>query len=115
MSTNANISVKIGGIYKTIYLHWDGYPDTALVTLKAHYGNYNSAEALVKMGDISELHEKINPTEGSEHTFEKAEKGVCVFYTRDRGESGCGYTKGTSPAKDQEYNYVFEEGEWSQV
>jgi len=111
MSTNANINVKTAdGKYKAIYLHWDG--DMALGILQKHYNSQEQAEALVALGDLSSLRSRLAPEAGEQHSFSNAVEDVCIFYGRDRGETGCGYATSHKPVKDFNYCYVFEDGEW---
>ena len=111
MSTNANINVKIGDKYHSIYLHWDGYPDHALKTLRDCYPNQVNAEALVSLGDLSVLAERVHPLD-PDHSMENPEDGVCQYYGRDRGETGVEVSISDKPSTDQEYNYLFEDGKW---
>lgn len=75
--------------YEGVYCHSDGYPDYNGKILFNHYKDRAKVEKLISLGDLSSLGERIEPTEGSGHCFEydKREKGVCVFYKRDRGET----------------------------
>ena len=85
MGTRSRIGVMHGDNCKSVYCHWDGYLEHNGAILQAHY---DSAQAnhLVALGDLSSLGQYVN-TE-LEHTFENPVKDVCVFYGRDRGETG---------------------------
>ena len=105
--------------YEGVYCHWDGYPSYNGKILFNHYKDRAKVEKLISLGDLSVLDERIEPTEGSGHCFEydKREKGVCVFYKRDRGETGVDAKEVTLEelACDSwiKYTYVYTlEGEW---
>ena len=70
------------------YGHYDGYPEWAGKHLKKYYNNPSKAKQLLKLGSagISTIGPKIKGSK--EHSFEKPDKGVTVFYGRDRGEKG---------------------------
>ena len=76
--------------YEGVYCHSDGYPSHNGQILFDNYQDRAKVEKLISLGDLSFLDERIEPTEGSGHNFEysEREKGVCVFYGRDRGETG---------------------------
>jgi hypothetical protein len=72
MATRSNIGIReTDGTVKTIYSHWDGYPQHVGRILLAHYRDEDSVRALIDLGDISELHETLD---------------TVVAYHRDRGE-----------------------------
>lgn len=75
--------------YVGVYCHSDGYPSYNGRILFENYKDRAKVEKLISLGDLSSLGERIEPTEGSGHNFEysEREKGVCVFYNRDRGET----------------------------
>lgn len=68
------------------YGHYDGYPEWAGKHLKKYYNNPAKAKELLKLGKsgISTIGPKIKGSK--DHSFEKPDKGVTVFYGRDRGE-----------------------------
>ena len=130
MSTNATISVFIPekNLIKSIYLHWDGYVESAGVMLSKFYNTQDLAEKLVNLGSLSILAERLEPSPDSGHSFENKEDGVCVAYHRDRGEKlkidfigifsqptitdtdfECVIGKGFN---QQEYNYLFFKDTW---
>lgn len=76
--------------YEGIYCHHDGYPSGNGRILQENYQDRELVEKLISLGDMSSLYEHLCPTVGkeSEHSFAHPEKGVCVFYGRDRGEEG---------------------------
>lgn len=120
MGTRSAIIVKVGKEYKGIYCHWDGYPTGNVGVghlLHTVYNTQEQAEAIVALGDLSSLREKLYPEPGTVHTFDKQQEGVTVAYKRDRGEHGQGAKVGDTPDSVSEridcaYIYVFRRGSW---
>lgn len=122
MGTRSAIIVKVGKEYKGIYCHWDGYPTGLGVGAKLHihYNSQEKAEALIALGDLSSLREKLAPEEGTTHTFDNPQADVTVAYGRDRGETDPDYThpktgktvEEVSNKIDCAYIYVFRNGRW---
>jgi hypothetical protein len=118
MGTRSDIIVKLSdGKWKRIYCHWDGYISHNGAILFEHYNSQKLAEKLVEPGDLSSLAEDCSKPEG--HTFDSAVKGHCVYYGRDRGETGAlGATGDTLqevwPAEDAwtEFTYVWDGTKW---
>jgi hypothetical protein len=110
MATRSYIAIENkDGSVRSIYCHWDGYPEGVGQKLKDHYKTRSDVEELIDLGNISSLDSNIYKTEA---------------YVRDRGEdekdnapkihSGLGafemyFKKGTA-----DYAYVFtKDNEWS--
>jgi hypothetical protein len=115
MSTRARIAIKTQeGKLKSIYCHFDGNTYGVGEMLHEHYREQEKVENLIELGDISFLEKEIIPTEP--HSFKSPQKGVTVFYGRDRGEQNTGYLTHFSEEnllrEDASYNYIFQEGEW---
>ena len=113
MATRANIAIKnTNGTYDCIYTHYDG--NMHLSILKEHYNSEEKARALVELGSISVLAEKIEGT--SMHSFDNREDGVTIAYHRDRGEPLDIYRQAVSKKDcfDNEYLYVWEDNKWTQ-
>jgi hypothetical protein len=87
MGTRSRIAVMHGDVCKSVYCHWDGYLDHNGEMLSKHYDS-TKANFLVALGDLSSLRPDVFVAEGVEHSFEKPAEDICVFYGRDRGESG---------------------------
>jgi hypothetical protein len=117
MSTNCGIAVKVYEGYKTIYCHWGGYPGYMYPLLRDWYGTKERAEALVSFGDASYITKRLVPSLDSDHSFNNPEKGVCVFYHRDRQEPWTAVAPKMCTLarvlKDYEYVYIFENDSWS--
>lgn len=87
MATRSAIAKQLGqNKYKAIYCHWDGYPEGVGACLFRDYNTPERVDALLKLGDLSSLHSKLEPTKGSGHSFDTPEKDVTIAYGRDRRE-----------------------------
>ena len=81
MSTRSYICKKEeDGTIKMIYCHFDG--DYNSVLLPKYYNTPEKVDALIALGDLSSLGEKISPTNAT-HDIDHPEPGVCVAYGRD--------------------------------
>lgn len=87
--------VKIRGEYMVVYHHWDGYPEGVGATLLAEFNDYNSILNLLLMGDLSSIN-------GDE----------VVSYHGWRNEDTPPSFTDEYPEVNEEYLYVFEDGEW---
>lgn len=86
MSTPSTISIVTeNGKVDTIYCHWDGYVSNMGKMLLEHYNSKEKAKSIIDNGYASSISEKIAPSTDT-HSFSTPEKGVCVFYHRDRGD-----------------------------
>jgi hypothetical protein len=90
MGTRSAIGMQFGDIVKAVYCHWDGYPESVGAVLHRHYNRAKTAH-LLTLGNLSQLGTLIEPDPEFPHTFEHRQQGVCVFYGRDRGETGNEY------------------------
>ena len=85
MATRSTIAkLNPDGSLTSVYCHWDGYPDGVGATLRQHYTNPSKIDQLLALGDISVLEAEI----GDSNDFENRVEGICLFYGRDRGETG---------------------------
>jgi len=119
MSTNSTVAVvHANGTVSQIYVHWDGYVEAAGKCLVENYTTLEKVEALVALGNLSELGGRLAPDVGEQHSFEKAAAGVCVAYWRDRGETEQGaevygsHEEFREEARCEEYDYFFVAGQW---
>jgi len=113
MSTRSTISTMVDGKCVGVYVHWDGYESNRIPLLLNNYNSQEDANALVALGAISSLRERIAPNENEKHSFDSAIEDVTIAYHRDRGEEFFqldGATK--DDVADEEYSYHFEDGEW---
>ena len=103
-------------IVKSIYCHWDGYPEGVGQKLQDHFLDREKVAALIELGAISFLEKEVAPT--GPHSFESPQPGVVVAYHRDRGEDFIEPRVDASVAEFfnsdiEQYGYLFtEEGEW---
>jgi len=117
MATRSTIAVQHeNGTVSSVYCHWDGHLENNGKLLVEHYNSQELAEALVKGGAISSLEKRIAPTSAG-HNFDNPEKGVTVFYARDRDEKlrvnkFLNIEMYRLDNDWQEYDYIFREGEW---
>jgi hypothetical protein len=119
MGTRSRIGVMHGDNCKFVYCHWDGYLDYNGKLLQEHYDS-SQANHIVALGDISSLRKNFEIPEGVEHSFEKPQDDITVFYGRDRGEKNVDFRTDDSFAKflervedcGAEYYYIMKDGEW---
>lgn len=91
MSTRSYICVEQpNGTIKGIFCHSDGYLTYNGAMLVDHYNKREKVEELISLGNLYCLEPKLHPNPKKPHSFDYRErqKNVCVFYTRDRGETG---------------------------
>ena len=77
MGTRSRIGVMHGDNCKSVYCHWDGYPEHNGAILQAHYDSAK-ANNLVALGDLSSLAASI----GEKHSFD--DRAACEG---DRGRA----------------------------
>lgn len=120
MATRSRIGMEMpNGEIRSIYCHWDGYPEGVGATLKGHYTNPEKVAALIALGDISSLGRFVDVNiPGVVHTFDNPDEGVTVAYHRDRGEAFRAprvdaSVDAFSRSDIEEFGYVFtQDGEW---
>lgn len=115
MATRSTITAKFrDGKTYSIYVHWDGYIDTAGRTLFKDYQCQDKIEELLNLGNLSELGEHI----GEKLPMGQRDPGACVACGRDKGENG---NEKKEIAEDsvflfdkdlQEYNYYWDGAKW---
>lgn len=90
MGTRSNIIVPVGGRFRRVYCHWDGYPGHVGAILVRHYEKLEKARELVSYGDMSSLGKDIGVRISFDGRVEHDEDGFpvqCRFYGRDRGDA----------------------------
>jgi hypothetical protein len=120
MSTRSRIGIyNPDNTISSIYCHFDGYEDGVGDMLFEHYKNEDKVKELISLGDLSSLHEEINPIKGT-HTYHNPEDNVCVFYRRDRQDL-LAYFQISKNLEDYfelsieygaEYLYVMKDNKW---
>lgn len=99
MSTRSRIGLLMkDGKVKSIYCHWDGYPEGVGVKLQKHYTDPKKIEELLELGDISSLGDHYDKdistadwTKFDEPDKDKREELIkksenCTVAYKDRGE-----------------------------
>lgn len=119
MGTRSRIGVMHGNNCKSVYTHWDSYPEHNGAILQAYYDSAK-ANNLVALGDLSILGQYIQAAENLEHSFDKPVKDVCVFYGRDRKETDTGWKVDSTfesffyraDGCGAEWYYIMKDGVW---
>ena len=122
MSTRGLIAIeKTDKTCISSYCHHDCYPSGAGRILIDHYKTGEQAEALLALGFLSALGERLAPEPGENHDYDNPLPDVCIAYHRDRGEELRPPTIWSNAddmlaeAADQfwaEYVYLFRDGKW---
>ncbi len=117
MSTRGTVSVLLlDGRVRTVYVHFDCYLMGVGRTLLAFWNSQELAEQITAMGDMSILGQRIEPK--GFHSYDDPESGTCVFFGRDRHETGMGPSIWISIHEynlinqSEEYNYLFFDNAW---
>lgn len=122
MATRSTIAMEFpDGTVKQIYCHFDGYLENNGVLLNEHYNDNAKVEELLDLGDLSALgsdigqkHPFSNPYQYGSDDFKKFNdqyKNICLFYGRDRGETGVG-AKTFANFEDYRINHQYEQYEY---
>ena len=119
MATRSSIGIKNEkGEIRSVYCHYDGYPEWVGKVLVEHYDTTEKVEELLSLGALSSLGERVKPNENEEHSYENPVRDVTVAYHRDRGEelNEAITFKNIDEVKKlfdwSIYHYVFDNGEW---
>lgn len=119
MSTRSVIGVHINNVVRSIYCHFDGYPEHVGAILEQHYQSDEKRSALMDLGDLSVLGPELTPPDGEHHSFERKYPGVVVAYHRDRGEQLIEAEKTefakfmlSPPDECQDYTYLHDGDNW---
>ena len=105
MATRAIVGIVLeDGKAKSIYHHWDGYPDHLGNVLKKYYSTYEEALDFVEGGDISSTSETGSPS----YYYESGDswdlvKPVLHLFRQEIINRGCDCC---------DYTYIFEDNEW---
>jgi hypothetical protein len=117
MATPSTIAVQHNdGTISQIYCHWNGYITGNGIMLQENYRELTDVEKLVRLGDLSQLEETIEPA--GEHSFDDPMPDVCVYYGRDRGETNVeprvyrNFGHYEKSAMQEEFNYLFKDNRW---
>ena len=125
MATRSTITARLSdGTYRSVYCHYDGYPegpDGVGWMLQHHYNSQELAEEVTSLGPLSFLEPSCDAPHG--HTYETPVKGHTVAYCRDRGDSfesslhstGSTYEDVFNAPCCQEYNYLWNGSAWQLI
>jgi len=86
------------GTIKSAHVWRDGYPDTLGVTLAEHYDSQEAATALIALGDLIDVMERLDKCRVEENTEPRMYKTFAA-YQRERED-------------DIRYKYIFRDGKW---
>ena len=114
MSTRSTISIQTPkGNIRSIYCHYDGYLSHVGALLHTYYNTDEKVNALIDLGSLSSLCEKLTPDPTSPHSFDAPQEDVTIAYHRDRGEElHIDRPVSIHSIDSQEYNYIFKDGAW---
>lgn len=109
MATRCRIAVKDCDIFKSIYCHFDGYPEYTGSTLEKFYNSKERANELIKLGGISCLLPDIEETRNnSYHVTNEEELNIKVHKSlRDLIEFFI--------QSDQDFLYLWDADRWKFV
>ena len=122
MSTRSRIGYLLpSGEVKSVYCHHDGYVEAGVGVghqLHTHHNSLAAAKAIVALGDLSSLYEHLAPPAGVAHSYDNRAPNTTVAFGRDRNEKDCGAETSANVEaflaidSNQEYAYLFKDGEW---
>jgi len=121
MGTRSSIAIKHNNVVRAIYCHWDGYLEHNGYILHQHYQNSVKVNRLISLGHLSVLGEEIGEEIGDGlGKDDPVTESWCIFYGRDRGESGTEFTNFNSEedwvanmeSRGCEYFYLYDSGVW---
>jgi hypothetical protein len=118
MATRSSIAVKTDNGIRSIYCHWNGFPDYNGAVLNEHYTSPEKIAQLIDLGDLSYLSDEVG-TEPQD--FNNPNSDITLAYGRDRGETDVDAV--THPNIESwadlrkssgcEYGYLWENGSWA--
>ena len=115
MATRSNIAYQTPeGKIRSIYCHWDGYPEHNGEMLRRHYTTTEKVAALIELGSLSSLRPELGDTQDFDDRSTQKEDW-CLAYHRDRGEelSIQEYDDIPSWIEDmEEYAYLWNGQDW---
>jgi hypothetical protein len=115
MATRSNIAYKTAeGKIRSVYCHWDGYPEHNGKILMDHYTDQAKIEALVALGSISSLGAELGEKQDFDDRSTQKDDWTLAYH-RDRGEQlvVSEYEDVPSWVADmEEYAYLWNGQEW---
>lgn len=106
MATRSRIAIRNSNDegYTSVYVHWDGSPDTRMPLLKKHWMDENKIRKLVEGGDVSSIGVDFSDT----RSYAK-ERGEELRILRSPSLDELRYDSGYI---GEEYLYIFENNKW---
>ena len=115
MATRSNIAYKTAeGKIRSVYCHWDGYPEHNGEILRRYYTTQEKVEALIALGSISSLGFEIGEKQDFDDRSTQKDSWTLAYH-RDRGEELVinEYDDIPSWIDDmEEYAYLWNGNEW---
>ena len=115
MATRSNIAYKTAeGKIRSVYCHWDGYPEHNGKILMDHYTDQAKIEALVALGSISCLGTELGEKQDFDDRSTQKDDWTLAYH-RDRGEELVVSEYEDIPswvADMEEYAYLWNGQEW---
>jgi hypothetical protein len=94
MATRSRIGIQNqDGSVTSIYCHWDGYPSGNGKTLVQHYMDRRRVEALIALGNISQLEDLVHYRHRAGQSFNtRLDKSVEEYFASDLEDYGYLFT-----------------------
>ena len=106
MSTRCRIAVKDNNdCFRSIYCHFDGYPEYTGKQLVDHYNTYELVNSLIGLGGISFLDDTVEKTKPHSY-YEKGE------YLNIRRSKTLNDLLEYFISSDEEYLYLWDNNQW---
>ena len=124
MATRSNIAYMTEeGKIKSVYCHWDGYPEHNGEMLRRYYTDQAKIRALIALGSLSSLRPEIGEKHSFDKNYDQPELSQMfdnwtLAYNRDRGEDWAHTAPSTwDNAVDyvefmEEYAYLWNGEDW---
>lgn len=132
MSTHAAVGILKGRELSLIFVHYDGYLSYTGKKLLENYNTVRKAGALVRLGALCIIKERLAPKKGEPHDYGIAPDfplgrapGVTVAYHRDRKDPSLDIERIRVPSGNVEdaflkawsamrlrHEYIFADGQW---
>lgn len=87
MSTRGLIAIEDSDKkVRAIFVQSDMYVEYAGQILHEHYNSEEKAYALLALGSLSAIRERLSPESGETHNYDKPAQDICIAFHRDRGD-----------------------------
>ena len=118
MATRSRIGIEEKGRVRSIYCHYDGYPEGVGAVLSKHYQDADKVRELMELGDLSTLGAEIGEKQDFRNPNEKQD--WCLAYGRDREETAIDSREfdsvfhwwADSLTSWVDYVYLYRDGKW---